>query len=247
MMAGMRWMWRLAVGMVLLAGCGRGGEGQKCNSAGPLGPVTCDDGLICNGAAGYVCQRPGSRIENQSCDSSLLCADGLWCDITPQKCVPWLREGDPCTDPSSCGPDLTCAHDLARPTPVCAQPPPAPDGGVTGGNVIGTLTLPGSPPQGAKGTVALFTALPPTGTEVTGSEFSATGSTSVDYQIMGVPAGTYFILGFIDVDGSGGSSSTPGDYAGWYGHDGDGNPPSAANAVVPDSGTVRFDFDLVLR
>jgi hypothetical protein len=33
----------------------------------------------------------------------------------------------------------------------------------------------------------------------------------------------------------------------WYGHDGDGNPPAAANAVVPDSGTVRFDFSLVLR
>lgn len=41
--------------------------------------------------------------------------------------------------------------------------------------------------------------------------------------------------------------STPGDYAGRYGHDGDGNPPAVANAVVLDSGTVRFDFRLVLR
>ena len=35
--------------------------------------------------------------------------------------------------------------------------------------------------------------------------------------------------------------------ASWYGHTGDGNPPAAANAVVPASGTVRFDFSLVTR
>ena len=26
-----------------------------------------------------------------------------------------------------------------------------------------------------------------------------------------------------------------------------GNPPAAANVVVPDTGTVRYDFALVLR
>jgi hypothetical protein len=73
------------------------------------------------------------------------------------------------------------------------------------------------------------------------------GSTSLPYSISGVPAGSYFILAFVDVDSSGGQSSTPGDHAGWYGHTGDGNPPSSPNAVVPASGTVRFDFSLVVR
>jgi hypothetical protein len=95
--------------------------------------------------------------------------------------------------------------------------------------------------------VSLYTTLPPAGTPVANAGIMSTGSTSLDYQVIGVPAGTYFILGFVDVDGSGGTSSTPGDYAGWYGHNGDGNPPAAASAVVPDSGTVRFDFSLVLR
>jgi hypothetical protein len=71
--------------------------------------------------------------------------------------------------------------------------------------------------------------------------------TIISYAVANVPAGTYFILGYVDVDGSGGMSSTPGDFAGWYGHDGDGNPPSAPNAVVPSSGTATFDFSLVLR
>jgi len=233
-------MRRFATGMLLLgalAGC-KGGEGEGCNSGGLLGPLYCDQGLTCNTADGYTCERPGSRHENQSCSDDDLCATGLWCDT--ETCVPWLHQGDPCNDPFSCGPTLACLH-------ICGQPPPEPDGGVTGATLVGTLTLPGQPPQGAKGTIALFTTLPPAGMEVTGTGFAATGSTSVDYQIIGVPAGTYFILGFVDNDGSGGITPTPGDYAGWYGNNGDGNPPAAANAVVPNSGTVRFDFSLVLR
>jgi len=69
----------------------------------------------------------------------------------------------------------------------------------------------------------------------------------LDYSIPRVAAGTYFVLGVVDVEESGGDSSTLGDYAGWCGHNGDGNPPAAANAVVPSSGTVRFAFSLVLR
>jgi hypothetical protein len=67
------------------------------------------------------------------------------------------------------------------------------------------------------------------------------------YLIANVPAGTYFILGFVDVDNSGGTASTQGDYAGWYGHDATGNPPGAPDAVVPSAGTVTFDLGLVLR
>jgi hypothetical protein len=51
------------------------------------------------------------------------------------------------------------------------------------------------------------------------------------FTIEDVPAGTYFRLAFVDVDGSGGMSSTPGDDVGWYGHSG----PSAPNASVPES------------
>jgi hypothetical protein len=116
--------------------------------------------------------------------------------------------------------------------------------GVTGATVIGTLALPGT--AQATGMAAIFATLPPGGTAVATSALASTGTTNLDYQIPAVP-GTYFILGFIDVDASGGTASTPGDYTGWYGHNGDGNPPAAANAVVPDSGTVRFDFTLVLR
>jgi len=134
---------------------------------------------------------------------------------------------------------------------TCQQPLPEPDGGVDGGvtgaTVTGTLTLPDSAPAGTKGSVALYTTLPPAGTAVAESGLAATGGTSVDYRIVGVPAGSYFIIGFFDLDHSGGTSSTPGDFAGWYGHNGDGNPPAAASAVVPDSGTVRFDISLVVR
>ena len=62
-----------------------------------------------------------------------------------------------------------------------------------------------------------------------------------------VPAGTYFLLGFVDVNGLGGTSSTPGDYAGWYGEDASGNPPAKANVVVPAGGTVTYRFSLVVR
>jgi hypothetical protein len=247
----MAWMRRFAAGMVVLgalAGC-KGGAGEACNSGGPLGPVYCDQGLTCNTADGYTCERPGSRNENQSCSSDDLCSTGLWCNVMRETCVPFIAAGDPCSDPSSCGPGLTCIHDLTTRSTICGQPP---DGGVTdasvGAIVIGTLTLPGSPPQGAKGTVALFTTLPPTGMPVSEGGFTPSGSTSVNYQVVGAPAGTYFIVALVDNDlSAGGLSPTAGDYWGWLGGDAAGNPPAAANAVVPDSGTVRFDFSLVVR
>lgn len=227
---------------VAVTACGKGGSGDSCKSSGPLGALTCDGDLICNGAAGNICEPPMSRPANGACDVQQLCAAGLWCDLLRKKCVPFLNEGDACTNPFSCGPDFTCTRDPATATTICRT---TPDGGVTGATVMGTLTLPGT--AQATGMLAFYTTLPPAGTAVATAALVSTGTTSLDYLIGGVPAGTYFILGFIDVDGSGGTSSTPGDYAGWYGHNGDGNPPAAANAVVPDSGTVRFDFSLVLR
>ncbi len=250
MMPDMRSVTRFAAVLLAcgaLSACSEGGEGEGCASGGGwLAPLHCNEGLICNGAAGNICERPMNRPENGPCDADALCATGLWCDTTQQKCRPWLGEGAPCSNPFSCGPILGCVHDLATLTTICGPRPPEPDGGVTQATTVaGTLTLPGT--AQAKGTVAVFATLPPAGTAVASSGIMSTGSTTFDYRILDVPAGTYFILGFFDVDSSGGTSSTPGDYTGWYGHNGDGNPPPAPNAVVPAAGTVRFDFSLVLR
>jgi hypothetical protein len=117
------------------------------------------------------------------------------------------------------------------------------DGGAAA-TVAGTVTLPGSA-AGKPYAVRVLTM--PGLSFVAQSTGTTTGGSSISYTIAGVPAGRYFLLAFVDVDSSGGDSSTPGDYAGWYGHGGDGNPPGAPNVDVPTSGTVRFDFSLVLR
>jgi uncharacterized protein (DUF2141 family) len=123
----------------------------------------------------------------------------------------------------------------------------AADAAGSGANVAGTLTLPTAAARKPYA-VMIFTAAGAPGATPVAQTMGTTGTgTNVPYAIANVPAGTYFVLGFVDVDGSGGTSSTPGDFAGWYGHNGDGNPPPAANAVVPASGSARFDFSLVLR
>jgi len=111
-------------------------------------------------------------------------------------------------------------------------------------SVAGTLTLPGT--ATAPYFVRLQTtldAVPPTFVETSGT---TDGTATLAYLFPNVPAGTYFMLAAVDVDGSGGNSSTPGDYRGWYGHTGDGNPPAAPNVAVPASGTVTIDYDLVV-
>ena len=114
----------------------------------------------------------------------------------------------------------------------------------SGATVMGTLTLPGT----ASGkTFAVRVMTGPGSAPVAEATGLTSGAATLPYSIADVPAGTYFLLGFVDVDGSGGTSSTPGDYAGWYGHTGDGNPPAAPNAAVPASGSVTFDWALVLR
>jgi len=224
----------LFLGGGALAGC-QGGEGEGCKSAGPLGPWVCDGDLICNTAAGNTCQRPQSRHQNQSCDANALCADGLWCDTVQSRCIPFLHEGDACTNPFSCGPDLVCGH-------TCMQPP---DAGAPRAVVTGTVTLPGT--TQARGVVEIYATLPAAATYLASTGIMSTGAPTLDYTIVDVPAGTYYIRCFLDVDGSHGTSATPGDYEGWYGGTAAGNPPDAANAVVPDSGTVRFDFSLAIR
>lgn len=125
----------------------------------------------------------------------------------------------------------------------------AADGGMeaAGATVDGTLTLPGAPAD-APYVVRLYEAAgDPAAVPVGEASGRTAGSNTVEYVVEDVPAGDFFLLGFVDVDGSGGTASTPGDYAGWYGHSGDGNPPSTANVSVPGSGTVTFDVDLVER
>jgi hypothetical protein len=114
----------------------------------------------------------------------------------------------------------------------------------TAATVVGTLALPAAT-SGKPYSVRILRV--PGAVPVGEATGTTAGGTTLSYTIPAVPAGSYFLLGFVDVDGSGGQSSTPGDQAGWYGHTGDGNPPSVPNAVVPASGTVRFDFSLVVR
>ena len=219
-----------------------GGEGEPCKSAGILGPLYCDGTLLCNGAAGNVCEEPRGRRENEPCDADALCATGLWCEPLHHSCQTWLHEGDHCLYGPSCGPDLACTKNEAELDTVCGPMPP--DDGPLGTSVNGTLTLPEA--VEAKGTVAIYTTPDLAGSPVASTVLASNGATPINYRISGVPAGSYFIFALLDVDRSGGSL-TPGDYSGWYGQDSDGNPPATANAVVPESGSVSFDFNLVLK
>lgn len=121
---------------VLLAGAAlaacQGGEGEDCKSAGVFGPLYCDEGLICNTAAGTKCERPMSRSENQPCSSDDLCAAGLWCDTQAQVCRVFLNPGDVCSSPASCGPDAMCAHDPVTRMTDCV---PRSDGGTDDADV----------------------------------------------------------------------------------------------------------------
>jgi hypothetical protein len=113
-MTGTTAWWRTSAVLVAAAivGCS-GGEGERCNSGGILGPLTCDGNLLCNSAVSpATCENPMSLGQGQRCDSSALCKTGLWCNELQMACVPWLTEGEQCNDPESCAPPLICAHDL---------------------------------------------------------------------------------------------------------------------------------------
>jgi hypothetical protein len=118
------------------------------------------------------------------------------------------------------------------------------DGMATTASVAGTLTLPGT--ATSPYFVRLLTTAGAGATTAAETTGTTNGTTALAYSIPDVPAGTYFMLAGVDVDSSGGDSSTTGDYRGWYGHAGDGNPPAAPNVVVPASGTVTIDYSLVV-
>jgi hypothetical protein len=120
----------LAAAAALLACEGKGGEGEPCKSDSILGPSYCDGDLICNDAVQpATCERAMSRSEGQRCNADQLCASGLWCDQLVKQCRPFLKEGDPCSNPFSCGPERTCQKDLATMTITCQPPRSSSDGG----------------------------------------------------------------------------------------------------------------------
>lgn len=108
--------------------------------------------------------------------------------------------------------------------------------------VTGNLTLPAAAPgkmwavlvdndfDGDNGQIKLVTG-------------SCGSGTNVPYSVSNVPAGTFYIYAAVFVVSDGSSGPQSGDYIGIYGGTLT-NPPSSANAVVPSSGTVDFDFAL---
>jgi len=68
--------------------------------------------------------------------------------------------------------------------------------------------------------------------------------TNFDVILDDVPAGTYYLFGAVFVVGTYGNDPGVGDYIGVYGATSP-NIPTHANAIVPASGTVTFNFDLI--
>ena len=151
---------------------------------------------------------------------------------------------------SSAGPTAGCGGGSAGPTAGC--------GGGSGSDaatiaeVKGTLTFPSIETgkfywvEVTGGNVPSIGAC--NGACVAHASGRTTNSTSLTYSIANVPAGTYFLVGFVDVDGSGSTGTAPaetsGDWRGWYGLANDFNPPTEPNAAVPQSSTAVFDFGL---
>ncbi|MBU1100912.1 MAG: hypothetical protein KKA84_10970 [Bacteroidetes bacterium] len=101
--------------------------------------------------------------------------------------------------------------------------------------------------------------------DVTGSEYSITidvdgnpdvdgftassggtcgSGTEIPYSIEQVPGGTYYIIVIVYATGNNTGSPQEGDLIGIYGMNENEDPPSAPNAVVPDSGEVTFNITL---
>src|SRR5438093_8686533 len=78
------------------------------------------------------------------------------------------------------------------------------DAAGAGATVAGTLTLPAAAP-GKPYAVRIFTVAGAPGTPVGEVTGSTPAGTTLPYVIASVPAGTYFVLGFVDVDASGGT------------------------------------------
>ena len=109
--------------------------------------------------------------------------------------------------------------------------------------MVGTLTLPAGT-VGKRYEIDIVTSTDPATSTLIGTVSGTTNGSSIAYSIPYVPAGTYFVSAFVDLDASGGTSFTSGDYAGWYGQDTTAMPPVAPNAEIDELTTVTFDFGL---
>lgn len=109
----------------LAGGCEESGEeGNLCKSDSMLAPPYCDGELLCNSAVEpFVCQAPMSRKEGETCSSDALCATGLWCNGLESKCQPRVGENQPCPNPYSCRPGLTCTRSTDG-SPATCRPQP---------------------------------------------------------------------------------------------------------------------------
>jgi hypothetical protein len=117
---------------------------------------------------------------------------------------------------------------------------------VEGTTVSGTIVFPGSAPGKPWGVVLARAADEVVSDPVAVAMGTMDDAGSFDYEIIAVPAGTYVMVAYVDVDESGGEGSTPGDFAGWYG--GEGNPPAGGpNIEISVIGMVEVSFSLVQR
>jgi hypothetical protein len=140
---------------------------------------------------------------------------------------------------------------------ACGSSTPTTDGGagevggdsvigeVGGNSVLGRIYLPGSE-RGVPWFARLATDPSTVATPVAQTTGKMAGIL-IDYEITGVPDGSYYILILIDVDRSGGSDPTPGDYYSWCNPPEDGNPPAAPNVFAYNSTPSRHDCGLVTR
>jgi hypothetical protein len=124
----------------------------------------------------------------------------------------------------------------------------SPDGGggdVTGSSLIGRIYPPGLE-QGVPWFVRIATD-PSTVANPVAQQTGKTAGTMIDYEVHGIPDGSFYVLILIDVDGSGGSAPTLGDYYSWCNPTDDGNPPAAPNVFAYNNGTTRNDCHLIVR
>jgi hypothetical protein len=127
----------------------------------------------------------------------------------------------------------------------CGNDAQTTDGRTGGGTVLGNFYPPLSLP--GPWSVRLATDVSTVATPVAETTGTTNGTNVLDYEIDHVPAGAYYILILVDLDGSGGADPTAGDEVGWCNPLDYGNPPAAPNVFVRDSVSGRYDCNLVVH
>jgi len=115
--------------------------------------------------------------------------------------------------------------------------------GDTQATVTGTLTLP-TEANGKEYIVAIDTDTEGSNGYIAATVGTCGSGTTVNYSITNVPEGTYYLWAVVRINSAHDSQTAYGDFIGFYGTG--LNPPSSANAIVPDSGSVNLNFSLSL-